>query len=220
LNLARTNFEWVAQVSLLRPGFLLAKVSKPEHPLKAWRKSAPDFLLRTAYLDLRAKTNSKISTTTRNAFKTSSIGSICCSLLCCGGAFGATLGGCAGGTASAGTCGAKAGAGGAGTCGGAKTGAGGAGTGGAAKAGTGAAGKTSVGGTGMAKFPAATPDPAAAPGSAADAGLIAPPPMMRVNSPGPAKPAGAAACCIGGVEPTACCRSSVSLWINMVTLAG
>jgi hypothetical protein len=66
----------------------------------------------------------------------------------------------------------------------------------------------------MAKFPAATPAPAAA------AGLVMPPAMMRVNSPGPDNPAGAAAGGIGGLGTEACCRSSLSLWISMVTLAG
>lgn len=66
----------------------------------------------------------------------------------------------------------------------------------------------------MAKFPAATPGPSAG------AGLVTPPAMMRVNSPGPDKPAGEAAGGIGWAGAAACCRSSVSLWINMVTLAG
>ena len=94
---------------------------------------------------------------------------------------------------------------------------------GAARAGTGAAGSaegnTSVGGTGMAKFPAAAPG-AAVPVSAADAGLGTPPAMMRVNSPACDESGGAAAGGVAGPEATACCKSSVSLWISMVTLSG
>jgi hypothetical protein len=32
MKMARANIEWVPQVSLLRPGFLLANWSWPEHP--------------------------------------------------------------------------------------------------------------------------------------------------------------------------------------------
>jgi hypothetical protein len=32
MKMARTHVEWVAQVSLLRPGFLPANESQPEHP--------------------------------------------------------------------------------------------------------------------------------------------------------------------------------------------
>jgi len=69
-HLQTPNHKWVAQVSLLRPGFLRQDYLQ--------REPTPIHLFRIDnYLDLRAKTSSRISTTTRNAFKTSSMGSIC-----------------------------------------------------------------------------------------------------------------------------------------------
>jgi hypothetical protein len=163
------------------------------------RKLKADF-----YFDLRTNTNSTIRTTSRKAFNTRSIGSICWNLLWAGGALATTWGGGGGagglGTATAGTGGgAKAGAG-----GGAKAGAGGKGT---------AAGKTGEPAAGAATFSAGDAWPAAE--------FANPPEMMRVNSPGPANAAGSdPAAGGGGWEEAADACSSFSLWINMVMLSG